>query len=336
MKKRKIGAALAAVVSAGMVGSTAFAAGVSYPDVPENEWFYPYVNYVGENRLMTGYDDGRFGAYDDLARGQFATILYRMAGEPLVSYTGRFPDVPAGAFYSSPAEWAGESQVITGYENGSFGAADKITREQLVTILYRYEQSCGEENLDGADYSDFQDAASVSGFAVEGMQWAIARGIIKGTGEGKLEPQGTVSRAVCATIISRYMGGEFGETENPAFAKEAVRVWEIVNEERAKEGLPALELDAKLTEAANIRAREILQKFSHTRPDGRGCFSVLQDMGIRYASSGENIALGQQTAEWVMDDWMHSEGHRANIMGLGYGKIGVGFCENGWVQLFAD
>ena len=105
-----------------------------------------------------------------------------------------------------------------------------------------------------------------------------------------------------------------------------------VNQERAKQGLPALRVDPKLTAAAQIRAREIVERFSHTRPDGTRWSTVSS------AAYGENIAKGQRTADKVMAAWMSSSGHRANILRAGYGSIGVACVKSGnvyyWVQLF--
>ena len=124
--------------------------------------------------------------------------------------------------------------------------------------------------------------------------------------------------------------------------KYAQEVLALANEERAKEGLPPLALDQKLCEAAAIRAGEIVEQFSHTRPDGTNCFTVFQQNGINYRAAGENIAAGQSTPVAVMDSWMHSEGHRANIMSSEFGKLGVGFVrapqgsQYYWVQMFTD
>ena len=105
-----------------------------------------------------------------------------------------------------------------------------------------------------------------------------------------------------------------------------------VNQERAKQGLSALRIDPKLTAAAQIRAREIVQKFSHTRPDGTKWSTVSA------AAYGENIAKGQRTADKVMAAWMSSSGHRENILRANYGSIGVACLQSGgvyyWVQLF--
>ena len=124
--------------------------------------------------------------------------------------------------------------------------------------------------------------------------------------------------------------------------KYAEEVLALVNEERAKEGLSPLKLDTALNEAAMIRAKEIVERFEHTRPDGTSCFTVLADKNITYRAAGENIAAGQSTPAMVMNSWMNSQGHRANIMSADFGKLGVGFVKASsgyqyyWVQLFTD
>ena len=119
----------------------------------------------------------------------------------------------------------------------------------------------------------------------------------------------------------------------------AEQIVNLVNEERAKAGLSALTLDAEITAAANVRAKEIKQSFSHTRPDGKNFSTALQEQGVTFRGSGENIAWGQKTPEEVMNGWMNSDGHRANILNKNFKNIGIGHYqdENGtnhWVQLF--
>ena len=116
------------------------------------------------------------------------------------------------------------------------------------------------------------------------------------------------------------------------------RVIELVNEERRKNGVVPLQIDENLLCAAEVRANEISTKFSHTRPDGRDCFSVLEDRNINcYWCCGENIAAGYRTPDHVMNGWMNSSGHRSNILDSDYTFIGVGAYNDGkynWVQLF--
>ena len=128
------------------------------------------------------------------------------------------------------------------------------------------------------------------------------------------------------------------ETDNQELSY-AEQVVKLVNAERAKAGLSAVEFDQEIALAATIRAKESKELFSHTRPDGRGFSTVLTDNGIRFNGAGENIAWGQKSPEQVMEAWMNSDGHRANILNAKFTKIGVGHYQdatgtNYWAQLF--
>lgn len=117
------------------------------------------------------------------------------------------------------------------------------------------------------------------------------------------------------------------------------RIVELVNEQRAKAGLRAVTLDNTLKNAAMTRAKETVTSFSHTRPNGTSFSTVLSEYNISYRGCGENIAWGQNTPEEVMNGWMNSAGHRANILNANFTKIGVGYYKaaNGrkyWSQLF--
>ena len=142
----------------------------------------------------------------------------------------------------------------------------------------------------------------------------------------------TPSQAVTAPAVPA--GGEV-----PA-STEVADVLSLVNSERAAAGLQALTLDSKLCALADIRAKEIVQSFSHTRPNGSSCFTVFKENGVSYRYAGENLAYGQTSAKAVMNAWMNSSGHRANIFGKNFGKIGIScYIANGrkyWVQLFTN
>ena len=118
----------------------------------------------------------------------------------------------------------------------------------------------------------------------------------------------------------------------------AAQVAALVNAARAEYGLSALTVDAKVQQAAQVRARESAQSFSHTRPDGSSFSTALTEAGVSYTRSGENIAYGQSTPQQVVLAWMDSAGHRANILDAGFTHIGVGYAVvNGtayWAQLF--
>lgn len=183
---------------------TVFGTEKIYDDIDPNAWYYDVVNWAYLSKLMTGYSDGSFGPADDLGRGQFATILYRMEKCPKTEYADIFPDVPDGQFYTEAVIWANKNNIITGYTNTeTFGPADDITREQLATILYRYAAYKGQDVTKLADLSDFPDSGLVSEFAETAMRWAVGAGLIKGD-NGNLSPQGPASRTQAATMIMRF------------------------------------------------------------------------------------------------------------------------------------
>lgn len=126
------------------------------------------------------------------------------------------------------------------------------------------------------------------------------------------------------------------DNQDKSYAEQVV---DLVNKERAKAGLSALTLDKTIESAALVRAKEIEVSFSHTRPNGSSFSTVLSENGISYRGAGENIAWGQTSPEAVMEAWMNSEGHRANILNASFTKIGVGYYQNSagrkfWTQLF--
>lgn len=175
-----------------------------FTDVKQGSWYYEYVEFVYNRGIMTGLNPSTFGPTGTVSRAQFATILYRMAGSPEVSYRNVFPDVGDGYFYTSPVLWAYDNQVITGYANGKFGPVDGIDREQLATMMYRYAQFCGLDTQARGDLESFPDASKVSGFSKDAVSWAVGIGLIQGD-QGKINPQGGANRAQCATIITRFM-----------------------------------------------------------------------------------------------------------------------------------
>ena len=181
----------------------------SYSDVRMGDWFRRAALYAASEGIMTGLSEGIFGPDDKLYRAQFATILYRMSGSPEVEYQAKFPDVPDGQFYSDAVIWASSDSVgvITGYTStGCFGPGDLITREQMVVMIYRYANYLKKPTTVRADLSGFSDADDVNDYALEAMQWAVARGLIQGD-NGRINPQGNANRAECATIIMRFIDG---------------------------------------------------------------------------------------------------------------------------------
>lgn len=178
-----------------------------FVDVAEGDWYYDAVADVYDAGLMTGIDGTHFAPNQKLARAQFALILYRLNDSPEVDGKSPFKDVAEGDWYTDAVIWANKKGIITGYtDTGLFGPGDDITREQLVVMMYRYQKSISDVKAESVDLSDFKDGAKVSAFAKEAMEWAVGTGVISGKDNGTvLDPQGTATRAECATIIIRML-----------------------------------------------------------------------------------------------------------------------------------
>lgn len=174
-----------------------------FSDVPDDLWCAEPVNWAYASGIMTGYENGAFGPSDPLTRGQLAKMLWNHAGQPAAgtSEVAAFTDCDPEAFYAEPVSWCVANGYMTGYENGTFGPNDTMTREQLITVLWRLE---GEVSLPYDLSQLFRDSSAVSDFANEAMQWAFNMVIITGEGaSGLLNPQGALERGEAATMLMR-------------------------------------------------------------------------------------------------------------------------------------
>ncbi len=174
-----------------------------FTDIDEKHWAYGSIQYVYEHSMMKGTEDTRFSPDVSTDRSMIVTILHRLEGSPEEGQNV-FTDVPAGVWYTAPVAWAAENKIVQGYGNGRFGPGDVITREQMVTFLHRYAKYKGYSVAASADLSQFRDLDTLSGFALEPMRWAVGCGLINGTGDGLLSPQGSATRAQAAAILARF------------------------------------------------------------------------------------------------------------------------------------
>lgn len=160
-----------------------------FTDVSANNWFYDGVKYAYENGLMNGTSSNAFSPNANTTRGMIVTILARVEG---VNTSGAL-------WYAAGQKWAMDNGISDGTNMPGV-----ITREQLATILYRYAKQKGYDVSKSAALTGFSDADKVSGYAAEAMQWAVAEGLLQGS-NGKLNPQGSATRAQVATILMRFM-----------------------------------------------------------------------------------------------------------------------------------
>ena len=176
-----------------------------FTDVKEGDWFYEEVLYAYENGLMNGVGDNRFAPNSATTRGMLVTILYRLEGEPAVTGEAGFDDV-GDTWYTDAVIWAAANDIVNGIGDNQFGPENTLTREQLVTMLYRYAQNKGYDVTASADLSGYPDAGQIQSWAQEAMTWAVAEGIVEGM-DGNLNPAGHATRAQIATILMRFCEG---------------------------------------------------------------------------------------------------------------------------------
>lgn len=183
----------------------------SFTDASATAWYHDGVHYCIDNGLMTGYGNGVFKPNADTTRAMITVMLWRLNGSPVVNYLLDFEDVEEGQWYTEAIRWAKSEGIATGYGNGYFGTNDAITREQMVTILWRYAQYKGIDVSVGEDTNilSYNDAFDVAEYAIPAMQWACGSGMVQGMndpdGEGMiLAPGSKGTRAQIATMMMRF------------------------------------------------------------------------------------------------------------------------------------
>lgn len=175
-----------------------------FTDVKEDAWYYNAVKYANENGLMDGTSADKFSPRVNLTRAQFAQILYNAEGNPDVTWTEKFSDVKEGAWYANAVIWAAENNVLAGYANGTARPNSIVTREDLVSLLWRY---AGKPAPTGTTL-DFSDASKVSSYAKDALLWAVENKIISGRANGELDPKGNAQRAEAAQMLMQYFSNK--------------------------------------------------------------------------------------------------------------------------------
>lgn len=186
-----------------------------FADTNNDGWYHDGIHYCLEQGLMKGTSDTAFSPSGTTNRAMVATILYRVAGEPAFMNDNVFSDVPSGSYFEKAVVWANGKDIVSGVGNGKFAPNASVTREQLVTILYRYAQSMEYDVSVSEDtnFLSFNDFTDISEYAKPAMMWALEKGIIQGDANN-LNPKATATRAQVATIFQRFCEtcADVGET----------------------------------------------------------------------------------------------------------------------------
>lgn len=179
---------------------------LTFVDVKDSDWFAPTVDYVVHHGLFNGRNEMIFDPNASMTRAELVSVLWRLVGSPNFEDTSStvFADVPAGCWYAAAVNWAYKNKIVNGIDETHFAPDAKITREQIVTILFRYADASGFASKDRADITkDFKDAGRVSPYAKEAMAWAVAAKLIQGD-NSQINPLNNAIRAEVATMIMRY------------------------------------------------------------------------------------------------------------------------------------
>lgn len=178
-----------------------------FADVRENDWFYDNVIYAFENGLMNGMSENKFGPNENITRGMFVTVLYRLEGSPEVDLSFSYTDVADDKYYKDAILWAKRNAIAWGITETEFAPDENITREQIAAIMLRYARYKNYDTTVAANtnilsYTDFDD---ISDYAIEAMQYAVGSGLMKGKTDATLNPKDFATRAEIAAILERFI-----------------------------------------------------------------------------------------------------------------------------------
>ena len=177
--------------------------GLPFTDV-SGHWALTAIQYVYEHGLMAGVENQKFEPNGTLNRAMLVTILYRQEGEPTVSGDDLFSDVPAEAWYTKAVIWGSSNGIINGVGDNKFAPMEKITREEMATMLYRYAEYKGYDISKRNDLTNYTDVDAISSWALTAVQWANAEALLSGSTATTILPNGTATRAEAATMLMRF------------------------------------------------------------------------------------------------------------------------------------
>ncbi len=183
--------------------TAAWRTGLPFKDVEAGKWYTGAVTAAWQGGLMNGTEPALFRPGDPMERAQLVTVLWRLAGAPVVNHILPFGDVKENAWYSEAVRWAEAEGLIPW--SGSFGPGEALRRDEAALLVWRYAASVGADQRTGEtpDLSGYIDISEATESSLPALKWAVGTGLMKGTGEGRLDPAGTLSRAQAAALLLR-------------------------------------------------------------------------------------------------------------------------------------
>ena len=360
----------------------------TFSDVPQSHWAYSVIDEASDDGIMNGKAAGVFAPNATLTRAEYATMLYNLAPESDVmklvhgsTADNGLYDVDGNAWYADTVSWAVARGVFKN-NDGSFSPNRTITREEMAVATYEFlHKYCDGKFVLDSIYKGFTDDAAFSSSANRDKVYILVNnGIIAGKSDGSFDPQGSLTRAEAAAMAVRV--ADIVASEAPAdtlemsaeqtlasgsaqITSDEKNFIDLLNNERASAGVHQLKVSPLLMEAAEIRAREVVEKcasitydefcsydssFFHARLDGSRAYTVLDDVMDNSTtllssriSYGENLARRWGTKPFSPQEGfnclMTSQAHVDNMLDSMYDYVGVAHYNDGqhavWVQVFA-
>lgn len=360
----------------------------TFSDVPQSHWAYSVIDEASDDGIMNGKAAGVFAPNATLTRAEYATMLYNLAPESDVmklvhgsTADNGLYDVDGNAWYADTASWAVARGVFKN-NGGSFSPNRTITREEMAVATYEFlHKYCDGKFVLDSIYKGFTDDAAFSSSANRDKVYILVNnGIIAGKSDGSFDPQGSLTRTEAAAMAVRV--ADIVASEAPAdtlemsaeqtlasgsaqITSDEKNFIDLLNNERASVGVHQLKVSPLLMEAAEIRAREVVEKcasitydefcsydssFFHARLDGSRAYTVLDDVMDNSTtllssriSYGENLARRWGTKPFSPQEGfnclMTSQAHVDNMLDSMYDYVGVAHYSDGqhavWVQVFA-
>lgn len=360
----------------------------TFSDVPQSHWAYSVIDEASDDGIMNAKAAGVFAPNATLTRAEYATMLYNLAPESDVmklvhgsTADNGLYDVDGNAWYADTVSWAVARGVFKN-NGGSFSPNRTITREEMAVATYEFlHKYCDGKFVLDSIYKGFTDDAAFSSSANRDKVYILVNnGIIAGKSDGSFDPQGSLTRAEAAAMAVRV--ADIVASEAPAdtlemsaeatlasgsaqITSDEKNFIDLLNNERASVGVHQLKVSPLLMEAAEIRAREVVEKcasitydefcsydssFFHARLDGSRAYTVLDDVMDNSTtllssriSYGENLARRWGTKPFSPQEGfnclMTSQAHVDNMLDSMYDYVGVAHYSDGqhavWVQVFA-
>lgn len=360
----------------------------TFSDVPQSHWAYSVIDEASDDGIMNGKAAGVFAPNATLTRAEYATMLYNLAPESDVmklvhgsTADNGLYDVDGNAWYADTVSWAVARGVFKN-NDGSFSPNRTITREEMAVATYEFlHKYCDGKFVLDSIYKGFTDDAAFSSSANRDKVYILVNnGIIAEKSDGSFDPQGSLTRAAAAAMAVRV--ADIVASEAPAdtlemsaeqtlasgsaqITSDEKNFIDLLNNERASVGVHQLKVSPLLMEAAEIRAREVVEKcasitydefcsydssFFHARLDGSRAYTVLDDVMDNSTtllssriSYGENLARRWGTKPFSPQEGfnclMTSQAHVDNMLDSMYDYVGVAHYSDGqhavWVQVFA-